>query len=206
MSDISNAASARLGEFAAGLRAVTAPLGTARPFVCKGHPLACRVALVGANPSSATPFWPSWHDERGMDRPAWLDAYRMQHGGRFRRSRAAIERLVARLDGPLLELNAHASQSRRLAQLAVAERDTQVLAFMLNAVRPLVVICAGRHAHRAVDALALPWPHETIEAPHFIYWGRDSEARLCAEIARLLQANPANGQARERERPSNAPS
>jgi hypothetical protein len=70
-----------------------------RPLLCDGNPLTYTVALIGANPGTTTSFWTYWSDEEGMDRRSWIDAYKLQHGGKFNRSRAAIERFVPLVSG-----------------------------------------------------------------------------------------------------------
>jgi hypothetical protein len=174
------------GSFASRLRDLVGAAEGMRPLLCDGNPLTCTVALVGANPGATVPFWPFWHDEHGMDRRGWIDAYRQLHGT-FRRSRAAIERLVPQIAARVIELNAHAVRSDRLAGLSHSNRTTDVLAFVLEAVRPIVIVCAGRTATRVVRQVTIGWQPKIVEATHFIYWGEESERRLIIEINDLLR-------------------
>jgi hypothetical protein len=171
-----------LVSFASDLRRLVGDADGIRPLLCRGDPLACQVALVGANPGTTTPFWPHWSDERGVDKDGWLAAYREQHDGKYGRSRAAIERFIPLVNAPVIELNAHAKQSSRLAQLAATDRTIDVLTYIFSAVRPRVIICAGADALKAVAEIRPGWPVKVLEAPHFIYWGRDREGQLAAEV------------------------
>jgi hypothetical protein len=162
-----------------------------RPFVCNGDPLTCQVAIVGANPGTTTSFWPHWSDERGMSKEAFLEEYRRLHGGKYNRSRAAIERFVPLVKARVIELNAHGKQSPRLKELAAAHRETSVLEFMLHAVRPRVVFCAGADAMKAVKAVKaekVGWQMKINAAKHFIYWGREREKRMAQEINDYLSS------------------
>jgi hypothetical protein len=94
--------------------------------------------------------------------------------------------LAAGVDARVIELNAFSTQSNRLAQPKRLHRTTDVLGFILGAVRPKVIVCAGADALRAVRSLALPWNPLMLEAKHFIYWGRESETKLAAHINQLL--------------------
>jgi hypothetical protein len=175
-----------LAKFASGLRRLVGEAEGFRPLLCNGSPLDAVVALVGANPGTTTPFWPFWSDDAGVDKQGWLEAYRRQHGGKFGRSRAAIERFLPLVQAPVIELNAHARQSRRLAELGREHRTTEVLAYILHSVRPKVALCAGADAYRAVAALGADWPMQVLQAPHFIYWGREREERMASEVNAFL--------------------
>jgi hypothetical protein len=175
-----------LAHFSFELRKLVGDAQGVRPLLCRGDPFACQVALVGANPGTTTPFWPYWSDMVGMDKDGWLEAYQKQHGGRYGRSRAAIERFLPAINAPVIELNAHATQSARLAQLAASSRTVDVFTYIFTAVRPRVVICAGSDAKKAVAELRVDWPVRVLEAPHFIYWGRERERLLAAEVNAAL--------------------
>lgn len=176
---------AKLAEFASELRELIGDADGMRPFLCSGNPLKCTVAVVGANPGKTAAFWRFWTDEAGVDKNGWLTAYLQEHG-RYRRSRAAIERFVPLIEAPVIELNAHAKQSPRLADLARHHRTTDVLAYVMARVRPQVAVCAGADAFRAVQALRADWTMRIIQAKHFIYWGRDAERELAERVNALL--------------------
>jgi len=172
--------------FSANLRKLVGDAKTMRPLLCEGNPLTCKVALIGANPGTTTSFWKFWSDQRGMDRQGWIEAYKLEHGGKFNRSRAAIERFVPLVAARVVELNAHEAYSKRMAALPIPLRTTEVLAFALGAVRPKVIICAGVNASKAVRDMTLPWHPKVLNERHFIYWGKESERQLAAKVNRLL--------------------
>ena len=171
-----------INEFEKKLRGLVGEARGMRPLVCEGNPLTCSVALVGANPRTTTPFWPFWNGERGMDRGGWIDAYLKRHNSKFERSRSAIERFVPQVAARVIELNAYARQSNRLADLERPLQTSEVLAFVLISVRPRVIICAGTDAQRAVEALRPTWNTTVLKRKHFIYWGRASERDLADSV------------------------
>lgn len=178
--------SERLAHFASRLQVLVGDAADMRPLLCDGDPYECRVALVGANPGTTTPFWPFWSDERGCDKAAWLKEYRERHDGKYGRSRAAIERLLPQIRAKVIELNAFAKQSGRVGDLAAEHRTSEVLQFILDQVKPVVAICAGADAHRAVLACAITRPMQVIAAKHFIYWGQATEADLARRVNTAL--------------------
>jgi hypothetical protein len=78
--------------------------------------------------------------------------------------------------------------SKRMTTLPIPLRTTDVLSFVLGAVRPKVVICAGADAAKAVQYMTLPWHPRVLNVRHFIYWGKESERRLAAKVNRLLSS------------------
>ena len=142
----------RLAEFDRRLREIAPAKGW--PFVCEGSPLGCSVFLVGLNPRSDTPFWPHWRLPYGFDKSAWLEAYHRREG-RLSRTRHQLERLVETL-APIrcLETNVFAASSPRLADLSREARTTGVFDFLLEAIRPRLVLVHGRAARRHVERRA----------------------------------------------------
>ncbi len=175
-----------MAEFSSALRALVADAPEMRPFLCTGNPLTCNVAVVGINPAATTPFWPFWIEDIGLDRASWISEYRALHNGNLSRSRAALERFVPQVNSRVIELNAHAKQSKRLSDLKGEHRTTGVLEFMLRAVQPSIILCAGTSALKAVRSLSLPWVPTMVEARHFIYWGREYERELAETVNSLL--------------------
>ena len=175
-----------MAEFSSALRALVADAPEMRPFLCMGNPLTCKVAVVGINPAATTPFWPFWIEDKGMDRASWINEYKTLHNGNLSRSRAVLERFVPQVTNRVIELNAHAKQSRRLSDLKGEHRTTAVLEFMLGVVQPAIIVCAGTSALKAVLSLSLPWAPTIIEARHFIYWGREYERELAGKVNCLL--------------------
>jgi hypothetical protein len=172
-------------DFIVGLREL---VGDAEgwPFLCDGDPPTCTVALVGANPATSTAFWLFWDDGRGMARRRWIDAF-LEERGKFTRSREAMERFVPQVSARVIELNAYRKQSPRLAELPRAHRTTEVLKFILSAVRPRVIVCAGVHAQKGVRAVDLPWRPRLVDTRHFIYWGTEHERNLAEEVNDLCR-------------------
>ncbi|UUZ64460.1 hypothetical protein LP417_05185 [Polaromonas sp. P1-6] len=138
--------------------------------------------MVGINPAATIPFWPFWSDDKGMDRASWVTAYKALRNGKLSRSRAALERFVPQVTARVIELNAHAKQSKRLASLKREHRTTDVLEFVLGAVKPRVVLCAGASALSVVQGLSMPWIPTVVEARHFIYWGVEYERVLAERV------------------------
>jgi len=45
----------------------------ARPFLCEGSPIGCKIFLIGLNPSTPISFWPYWSVEYGCKKKEWLN-------------------------------------------------------------------------------------------------------------------------------------
>jgi hypothetical protein len=183
-----NSSNHEISEFSKTLRVLTAGATDIRPLLCAGNPLTCSVAIVGINPAAKTPFWPYWSEKTGMDRGSWLQEYKALHDGKVSRSRAALERFIPQVTaGRVIELNAHAKQSRRLVDLPSAHRTTDVLEFVLSKVRPTLILCAGVSAFDSVQrlSLSLTWKPNIVEARHFIYWGVKYESELAGKLNRI---------------------
>lgn len=116
-----------------------------------------------------------------MDRVAWIDAYKATHG-EFKRSRSALERFIPQIQAKVVEVNAHAQQSRRLADLHRQYRTSSVLDFLLTAIKPSVIVYAGAAALSAGAKLSLAWHPVVIPARHFIYWGKQYESELARQV------------------------
>jgi hypothetical protein len=129
------------------IRRLTGERSTSRPFLCDGSPIGCDVALVGLNPATTTPFWPHWSARSGCDRAGWMSNYRTLHRGKRTPTRDRIESLVARLD-PLrvIELNLYPFASRNERELRAEDRDTRLLEYMLDTVKPPILIVHGQKA------------------------------------------------------------
>src|SRR4051794_23235654 len=87
------------------IRRLTGANPLSRPFLCDGSPVGCKVAEVGINPGTDTPFWPYWSVEGGCDKRGWLDDYMRRHG-RLKSTRDRLE-VLCRALAPVrcLELN-----------------------------------------------------------------------------------------------------
>lgn len=155
-----------------------------RPFICSGFPSACKIAIVGINPASATPFWKFWDNDRGFNRKLWLDSYQ----GKKSRSRSAIERLIAQIPSSVIEVNLYTTSSRRLAHLPKFAHVTTSCDLILEAVRPSIIVLAGATVGKVLAGRDFPWKPKIIQTPHFIYWGKDFEKQLAQSINIELEA------------------
>lgn len=177
-----------LTEFSEQLRAIVPEGEGLRPLLCEGNPLACEVAIIGINPATTTPFWPYWNDQSGMKRAAWIEAYKVQHGG-FKRSRAALERFIPKIAGNVVEINAFATQSKRLADLQKQHKTSTLLDFLLGTIRPKVVVYAGAAAFKTASRTSQSLRAVEVQARHFIYWGNEYETELAEQVNRAIRMN-----------------
>jgi hypothetical protein len=170
--------------FAQQLRNLIGAADGMRPFLCDGDPMSCTVAMVGANPGTATTFWKHWNDETGMDRGSWLQSY-IEIEGKLKRSRKAIETFVPLVSARVIEFNAYAVHSSSVADLPAEHRNYELVHFLLQAVKPRVVVCAGTDATSAVRALAMAWMPFVLEAPHYRFWPHPN-AVLATKVNALI--------------------
>lgn len=125
------------------IRRLTAGHIESRPFICSGTPVGCAVAEIGINPGTPTPFWPHWSIARGFDKDGWLTDYLTRHG-KFGPTRRNID-LFSRSLYPIrcIELNLYDRFSPRAADLPLELRRTDLLDYMLEAVRPRLILVHG---------------------------------------------------------------
>ncbi|MDR3447555.1 hypothetical protein [Dyella sp.] len=131
-----------------------------RPFVCNGSPLACRAFIVGFNPATSmnAGFWDFWRSGDGFDKEKWLECYKDERQrrplapGKTRRSavspsRRVIEWIIeeARPVG-ILETNIYASATEKAKELAKEQQCTQPFEFLLDAVKPSILVVHGTKA------------------------------------------------------------
>lgn len=115
-----------------------------RPFVCDGSPLECQVFLVGFNSAKRlqNPFSAYWNDASGFMKSRFLSDYLRERGlvepiG----TRARIERFAAgALPEKCLETNIYAKPSASKRVLARVDPVTGVFDYLLNAIRPKVIV------------------------------------------------------------------
>lgn len=126
---------------------------SSRPFLCHGSPIGCKVAIVGINPATKTPFQKYWNVETGFNKDGWLAEYMQQHG-RLMPTRDRIERLCRAL-APLrcLELNLYSHPSRNEAELPRRHRNTELFEFMLSVAKPQVLIVHGDSPNKHLSRL-----------------------------------------------------
>ena len=141
------------------LEALLARDPDARPFVCEGDPLACRVFIVGTNPATqmTQPFGSFWTLDGGFNKEAWLKSYEAHRAkqGKRRRSptREVIERVIEAAPSiGFLETNVFAAATAKESDLDAVDRDSSFFSFLVDLIRPAVIVAHGREAHRGVSA------------------------------------------------------
>ena len=167
-----------------------------RPFVCDGSPLHHRAFIVGFNPATemAADFWSFWRHGFGFDKSAWLAAYlkerreRPLKPGKSRRAamsntRRVLEWVLQEAE-PVrcLETNIYAAPTEQAAGLAPARRLTAPFDFLLDAIRPDLIVVHGKEAamHMGNRGVATP----VIAVPHFSRGWSQSAAR---ELGRQIR-------------------
>ena len=166
-----------------------------RPFVCDGSPLVCKVFVVGLNPASEMDgnFWDYWDSSRGFDKARWFEAYKKSRrerplkSGKKRRNevsntRRVIEWIVVGLmPNKVLETNIYAKASEKYADLAERHRLTAPFDFLVERIKPAVIVA---HGNDAISHLArLNTDAVKIEVTHFSRgWSRAKAADLVKRI------------------------
>lgn len=168
-----------------------------RPFVCEGSPLACRAFIVGFNPATgmSSDFWRFWRAGYGFDKAAWFAEYlkdrqsRPLKPGKTRRSavsntRSRIDWIVEEAD-PVrcLETNIHAVPTERAADLAPPQRITAPFDFLIDAIKPDVVIVHGKDAATHLQGKRIS--AQVIEVPHFARGWSQSSARAFGQRIKI---------------------
>lgn len=129
-----------------------------RPFVCDGSPMDCRVFIVGFNPATtlSTDFWQFWVPNQGFDKSQWFDSYREDRRtqplkpGKKRRNEISNTRRVLEwvLDAAFpvrcLETNLYATPTAQAADLHSHQRYTAVFDFLVNAIKPRIIVTHGK--------------------------------------------------------------
>ena len=156
-----------LAQFDAGLREAMADIPDPRPFVCQGNPLDCDIFIVGFNAATtmAQPFWDFWDPARGFDKEAWFTAYcqdrasRPLKPGRTRRNKVSATRSriqwVTQGLSPLqaLETNIYTRPTPAAADLAHRDRESAVFRFLVETIRPRLLLAHGVEVRRHLETL-----------------------------------------------------
>nr|WP_199044081.1 hypothetical protein [Dyella sp. ASV24] len=182
-----------LAEFERELERIIHRPTTWRPFVCNGSPLACKAFIVGFNPATSMDagFWDFWRSGHGFDKEKWFERYKDERQrrplapGRTRRSavspsRRVIEWIIEEA-GPVgvLETNIYATATRTAKELAKEQQCTQPFEFLLDAVKPSILLIHGTkaaeyfHTHKDVGRGV-----EIIENRHFSRGWSEVDARV----------------------------
>ena len=139
-----------LATFERELRAAACD-STGWPFLCDGSPFDCQIFVVGINPASDMSLWPFWSNATGVNRKAWLEAYRKKYG-RIRPTRHRINWLVeAAKPARVLETNIFSSHSRRERDLRKHLRTSEVFDFLIDKLKPKIMFVHGRSTIRYIE-------------------------------------------------------
>lgn len=172
-----------------------------RPFVCEGSPLQHRAFIVGFNPATemSADFWSFWRPGYGFDKAAWFTAYlkdrqeRPLKPGKTRRpgisnTRRVIDWIVQEASPvQCLETNIYAAPTEQAADLAQAQRLTAPINFLLDSVKPDVVVVHGKDAatHLQDKGIAA----HVIVVPHFSRgWSQANARALGCQIRHACDA------------------
>jgi hypothetical protein len=162
-----------------------------RPFVCDGSPLECGVFIVGFNPATGMPgdFWRYWDPKSGFRKQAWFAAYqkhRERHalaaGKQFRpvsNTRRVIEWIIEEVR-PLrcLESNIYAAATAKAKDLPKGEQNIAPFKFLLERIKPRVVVVHGKAAAEAIQTLGIAKGVQVICEPHFSRGWSEEKARI----------------------------
>lgn len=135
-----------------------------RPFVCEGSPLSCDIFLVGFNPATTmqADFWEFWRPGYGYEKVAWFQRYLEERAakplkpGKTRRlpispTRRNMESFVEGAAGVrVLETNIFAAASDDMKSLDLANREIAPFRFLLEVIRPKVIVVHGKPAVEAI--------------------------------------------------------
>ena len=185
-----------LTQFEAALARVVSAPTTLRPFVCDGSPPDCESFIVGANAATVMgDFWDFWHSGIGMDKATWFEAYKADRAqqplraGKTRRLALSPTRrnidLVVEGASPFrcLETNVFSVASSTTALLKPADRTTAVFEFLLQTIKPRVVLAHGAEGPDAVRGLDIPASVELV--PHLSRGWSGERARQLGERLRM---------------------
>lgn len=167
-----------------------------RPFVCEGSPPNCKAFIVGFNPATAmsADFWSFWRPGYGLDKSAWFAEYlkdrqnRPLKPGKTRRPAVSNTRRVIdwilQEASPIncLETNIYAAPTEQAADLALARRMTAPVDFLIDSVKPDVVIVHGKDAAMHLHSKGIS-AHVTA-VPHFSRGWSQSDARALGQRIR----------------------
>lgn len=171
-----------------------------RPFVCNGSPLTCRVFIVGLNPASPmkADFWDFWQPGIGFDKQSWMQTYVTERAqrplkpGRTRRrkvsaTRAAIEWIIDEL-GPndCLETNIYAKATEEYASLTPAGRITAPFDYLLETIKPQVLIVHGKDAIAHIKGKSID-AHVIDESHLGRGWSQEKARALGRDVLQLLK-------------------
>ena len=187
-----------LDDFQARLEGAIGRPAKLRPFVCEGSPLDCRVFIVGFNPATemSADFWEFWKPGYGFNKAVWFDAYKSERlnrplrPGKTRRNVVSPTRRVidwiCEAASPVrcLETNIYSTATPDMASLNPCDRDAALFGWLVQTIRPSVILAHGKDACREADRFSER--AKILAMPHFSHGWSEAKARdLGAEIRRL---------------------
>jgi len=169
-----------------------------RPFLCEGNPYDCDIFLVGINPATSTDFWRHWTTNKGCDKQGWLEEYKANHNGKYGKTRDYIE-IFFNASKPLkvLETNIYPFSSDREADLAPEYRKTELFEFLVNTIKPKLILGHGASVRRELSKMYslklergkyIPvenneWELDIVAEHHFSYqWSKQGIEELAQKI------------------------
>jgi hypothetical protein len=185
-----------LGAFERELQALIGRPTDLRPFVCDGSPLECSTFIVGLNPATTLTkdFWHFWRTGTGFDKAAWFEEYKRERQvlplktGKSRRNaisntRRVIEWVIEEA-GPVhcLETNIYSLPTAKAVDLSEKQRVTAPLDFLLEKIRPRVIVTHGADAVGHFSGKNLR--AHIIRVPHFSRCWSQARARALGQQLR----------------------
>jgi len=146
-----------LSTFYENLKSRMVTIENPRPFICDGNPLECGVFIVGFNAATEmqTKFEEFWSNVDGFNKTEWLKCYIAERQakplrpGKTRRNRVSatrqrIEWLTEYLHPfSCLETNLFSKATVDAKSLDKSEQTTEVFDFLLDTVKPKLIITHG---------------------------------------------------------------
>jgi hypothetical protein len=139
-------------------------------------------------------FWDHWETGVGFAKTAWFQAYLadrltrpLSPGKKFRPAVSNTRRCLGWIeegaDGvSILETNIFARATVTKADLALKDRNSEPFRFLVEAIRPNVIVAHGADAHAAVDQLNTN--AQVIKIPHLSRgWSEERANELGRSLA-----------------------
>jgi len=127
----------------------------ARPFLCEGSPIDCKIFLIGLNPATPISFWPYWSVEHGCNKKEWLDQTLLHYNYCLPPTRKRIEMLFDILSPyRCLETNIYYMRSKELQLLPKKYRDPQLCYYLIKKIAPKFIFVNGEEAIKHLENLS----------------------------------------------------
>lgn len=189
----------QLRDFERNLESLIGRPTNLRPFVCDGSPFDCKMFVVGLNPASSmkASFWDFWHPGAGFDKRAWFEAYKAERmnrplkpgrtrGNPISNSRRVIEWINTSLGSVrALETNIYSAATEAFRDLEQRRRLTAPFDFLLDTIKPAVIVVHGTDAVSHISQKGLSVP--IIEVSHFSRgWSQRAATDLGLRVRAIL--------------------